>query len=148
MRLMQPLPLSLKIWVFGQAAITVGAARVALWLLPYRVVRKWAQKRALPDGAPTQHGVLPRHVGKAISMAGWFLPKGNCLPQALAACKLLGRYGHPAQLHIGVRKDDTGALRAHAWVSSGAEVVVGGTESTQIYQQMSSLTSRVASGTH
>lgn len=173
MRTAPPLPLSLKVWVMAQALAGVLGVRVALWLLPYRTVRKWAQRAGpaepLPDKPAASacvsdetpghgtHGfenraqhpeqiavdecrngtrVTARHIAKGIFLAGQFLPKGNCLPEALAACRLLGRYGHPAQLHIGVRKDAAGKLLAHAWVSSGSQVIIGGVRSAGEYQQM------------
>ncbi len=173
MRTPPPLPLSLKVWVMAQALAGVLGVRVALWLLPYRTVRKWAQraghaeqspdKSAIPASASgetpggethsfgnmarraepiavndgrNENRVTARHIAKGIYLAGQLLPKGNCLPEALAACRLLGRYGHPAQLHIGVRKDGAGKLLAHAWVSSGSQVIIGGAQSAHEYQQM------------
>jgi hypothetical protein len=64
-------------------------------------------------------------IGWAISVAKRFVPKGDCLPQALAAESLLMKNGYPAELRIGVVKTDRGGLEAHAWVESGGRLVVG-----------------------
>jgi hypothetical protein len=40
----------------------------------------------------------------------------NCLPRALTLSWLLARRSVPSQLRVGVRRDDRGALAAHAWV--------------------------------
>jgi hypothetical protein len=54
------------------------------------------------------------------------VPLASCLTQALAAQVLMGRYGVPAEIHIGVSRDATQAFKAHAWVVSRGELVVGG----------------------
>jgi len=41
---------------------------------------------------------------------------------------LLARRGYPALVYIGVVRDDSDELQAHAWVKSEGEVVIGGFE--------------------
>lgn len=51
----------------------------------------------------------------------------NCFPQAIVARLLLGLYGVPYALFLGVAHDAAGtALNAHAWVASGRVCVTGG----------------------
>jgi hypothetical protein len=95
---------------------------VALWVLPFKVAR-----RVLARGAkrsPAAHAT-PERIGWAVSAARYFVPKGNCLPQALAAESLLLRHGHPVEFRIGVVKTDRDRLEAHAWVESAGRLVVG-----------------------
>jgi hypothetical protein len=54
-------------------------------------------------------------------------PSATCLTQALAVQVLLARRGYPAILHVGVARHDK-ELKAHAWVESEGEVVIGGFE--------------------
>lgn len=54
------------------------------------------------------------------------LGPNTCLPQALAAQFLLKRHGFPVRLVIGVRKDEFGAFKAHAWVENDGDIVIGG----------------------
>jgi hypothetical protein len=41
---------------------------------------------------------------------------------------LLERNEHPALVHIGVRRDESGAFQAHAWTESDGHKVIGGAE--------------------
>jgi len=104
------------------SALLIGAARLALWVLPFNTARRLFARRARQS-----HDPLPtiERIGWAISVAKGFVPKGNCLPQALAAESLLTRSGHPVELRIGVAKTGEGRLEAHAWVESGGRLVVG-----------------------
>jgi hypothetical protein len=105
-----------------RSVILVGAARLLLWALPFNSARRLMAQRARwsPNPYPT-----PERIGWAISVAKRFIPKGNCLPQALAAESLLANGGYPVELRIGVAKTDDGRLDAHAWVESGGRLVVG-----------------------
>jgi hypothetical protein len=46
---------------------------------------------------------------------------------------ILNRYGYNAHIHIGVAKDHTGSLGAHAWLESEGTIVIGGQESTSLF---------------
>lgn len=125
------MPLSLRKFLRLSAAdrsllvhsfLLIGTARLALWVLPFNVVRRLMARRA--RGSSTRHATTER-IGWAISAAKRFVPKGNCLPQALAAESLLVRDGHPVEFRIGVVKTGQGGLEAHAWVESDGRLVVG-----------------------
>ena len=45
--------------------------------------------------------------------------KHTCLRRALALHYLVHRAGRPAELQIGVRRDEFGTLAAHAWLTRG-----------------------------
>ncbi len=105
-----------------RSVVLVGAARLALWALPFNVVRRLLSRPARRSSASY---ATTERIGWAISVAKRFVPNGNCLPQALAAESLLRRSGHPVELRIGVAKTDQGRLEAHAWVESGGRLVVG-----------------------
>jgi hypothetical protein len=47
---------------------------------------------------------------------------GPCLRQALALYFVLAREGHPARIHLGVRKDGA-KLLAHSWVTLAGKPV-------------------------
>src|SRR6266516_4568482 len=108
--------------LLARSVLLVGGARLALWVLPFNVVRRLLVRDASRSTASWN---TPEKIGWAISVAKQFVPKGNCLPQALAAESLLTRGGHPVELRIGVVKTDQGRLEAHAWVESGGRLVVG-----------------------
>ena len=56
------------------------------------------------------------------------VPKASCLTQALAGLWLLRLMGFEASVVIGVAAGESGSavLRAHAWLESGADVILGG----------------------
>ena len=107
--------------LLARSFFLVGVARLALWILPFNVTRRMLARRPRPS---TAQPTIER-IGWAISVAKRFVPKGDCLPQALAAESLLMRDGYPVELRIGVVKRDHGRLEAHAWVESGGRLVVG-----------------------
>ena len=51
-----------------------------------------------------------------------------CLSQALAAMVLLRVRGIEATLHLGLARNESAELKAHAWVSHGNEVILGASE--------------------
>jgi hypothetical protein len=68
----------------------------------------------------------------AVTKAGRSLLGPNtCLPQALVAYYLLKQHGYPARLVIGVRKNESGDFKAHAWVENDGTVVIGGNHPEQ-----------------
>jgi hypothetical protein len=54
------------------------------------------------------------------------LSRNPCLPKALAVLVLFRRAGVDAELRLGVAREDGRSVRAHAWVESEGEVVIGG----------------------
>ncbi|HEU4993250.1 MAG TPA: lasso peptide biosynthesis B2 protein [Gemmatimonadaceae bacterium] len=100
----------------------VAQARLALWLLPFNVARRWLARSARKA---SRLDTSVERIGWAISVAKDFVPRANCLPQGLAAESLLIRGGHPVELRIGVVKDARGRLEAHMWVESSGTLVVG-----------------------
>jgi hypothetical protein len=46
----------------------------------------------------------------------------------MVADRLLEELGFPSEIRLGVVKDGHGRIQAHAWVESGAQVVIGGAE--------------------
>lgn len=63
----------------------------------------------------------------------------GCLPLAIATQYWLSRCGVPADLKIGVRRDASGDLEAHAWVEQGGRVLIGGSPSPDQYQTLPAL---------
>jgi len=108
-----------------QTVVLLGATRLGLWVLPLRVVRRLLARAARPPRGSQTVPSSRERIPWAVSVAQRIVPRATCLVQALAAEALFARYGHPADLRIGVLKTDSGALVAHAWVESAGRVVVG-----------------------
>jgi hypothetical protein len=48
-------------------------------------------------------------------------------------------------LHIGVTKDEDGALQAHAWVERNGHVLIGGENAPDTYEQFENLEAKIRS---
>ena len=104
----------------------LGAARLALWLLPFQTARRVLAKLG-PAKAIFPKGDLANidRIVWAVAVASRYVPAATCLPQALAGQILLAQHGEPALLRIGVVKNEAGNLQAHAWVESRGRIVIG-----------------------
>jgi hypothetical protein len=106
------------------AGTTLIAARLGLWVLPFKAARRLALGASKLVGGPAT--MPPARVAWAIARTSRFVPRASCLAQAVAAESLLKVMGCPVTLRIGVAKPDNGSLKAHAWIESRGSVVVGG----------------------
>jgi hypothetical protein len=123
--------------LFLKALALLWVIRTGLWILGYTrmkpLVERWKKSAASKDAAGDSHAdadsgsLCAARVGWAVKAAGRGTPGDRlCLVQALAAEVLLGRRGIPADIRIGVVKDEALKLQAHAWVESGGTVIIGG----------------------
>lgn len=110
-----------------QAVLLLGCIRLGLSLLPFRWVEGLVNRLAPAPPEPEVRSFqnLPWIVW-AITRGSRLVPGATCLTQALAAQVLLNRRLIPATVHIGVRQDPRQGFKAHAWVSCGGAVVLGG----------------------
>jgi hypothetical protein len=122
------LPPSERRLLLGTAA-ALALTRLGLALFPYDSVRRGLGR--LGAGTPkAERRPPPERLIWAVRAAGRYVPNAEgCLPQALVAGALLNRWGYPAELRMGMARDDRGRLHGHAWVESGGRVVVGGSGS-------------------
>jgi hypothetical protein len=95
------------------------AVEIGLYTLPLpRLARLLGVRLAMDGDALAVPGALPPGIGQQARAMHRVLrrwPFGNsCLRRALVLGHLIRR-SEPA-LHIGVRRDETGAILAHAWL--------------------------------
>ncbi|MEA2338527.1 MAG: hypothetical protein QOE82_2534 [Thermoanaerobaculia bacterium] len=100
----------------------VTLVRIGLWILPFRVLHRAVVARSSRRGS-SNHSIDA--ITWAVTAAARRVPRATCLTQALAGMLLLGANGHPAMLRVGVAKKEDGGLRAHAWIDSGGETILG-----------------------
>jgi Transglutaminase-like superfamily len=120
-------------WMIAQAAAMLAVVRIALRLLPFRVI---ARALGLRSGVPagTADAVdAPRAavIGAGVRRAANNLPwESTCLVQALAATILLRLSGLDGTLYLGATKDGgvRSSFSAHAWLCCGEVVVTGEAE--------------------
>jgi hypothetical protein len=101
----------------------VSATRLGLSVFSYKTVKGWIPEHARNDMAAPE---TLRRVGWGVRNSARLVPGASCLTQALAAQFLLARSGYRSQLQVGVAKDPSGRLLAHAWLVSSGRVVIGG----------------------
>ena len=106
-----------------EALVAITAVRLALVCLPVRSVRRglW-NVLARPASSSLSLSRVVRCVTAAVRLSP--VPS-TCLSTALIAEALLRRYGHHADLRVGVRRA-SGKFGAHAWLESEGSVIVGG----------------------
>jgi Transglutaminase-like superfamily len=110
-----------------RAVLLVAAARIALWTLPFSLVRR------LFGGPPSQACVVtpyltkisPRRLAWAVQASARRIPRASCLTQALALQSLLAKTGRSGQVRVGVSKDAERGFEAHAWLEHQGEILVG-----------------------
>jgi len=118
-------------WLLLEAVCWLAWAWLAIRLVP---LRRLAPRLGQPQ-AESPHSLTPEAVQQAqliarlVSIAGHRLPwTCTCLVQALAGMQMLRRRGQSCTLYLGVAKNQTQQLSAHAWLRSGEVFVTGGRE--------------------
>ncbi len=110
----------------ARALVTVATIRLALWVLPFRVIRPVIGRiTARPRGADAD-AEATRRIAWAVAAAAARIPRATCLTQALAAQVLLARIGEHADLRLGVARDHSAPALAHAWLEHRGHVLIGG----------------------
>ena len=129
-----------------EACVLLAAARLGLAALPFRAVHGWLELVAsvFPSRIPETADLMST-VTWAVAAVGRRIPGTGCLPEALAAQRLLLRHGLPAQLRIGVQRPGE-RLAAHAWVESRGRVVIGEVDDLSDYQPLERGRERLVTG--
>lgn len=96
--------------------------RAGLTLTSYKFLDPLLPEK--PDGSPAPEAFL-RRVRFAVFYSGKAVPRCTCLVRALSARTLLAMKGYSSTLHVGVAKNPGAQMEAHAWLTSGDNVVTG-----------------------
>lgn len=73
-----------------------------------------------------EHDALLKSISKAILiMSRYTFWESKCLVMAIAGKKMLSRRRIDSTLYLGMAKDDSGKLIAHAWLRSGHLYITG-----------------------
>jgi hypothetical protein len=113
--------------LFFRAILLVVVIRVALWTLPYSMIRSWISRLRKPVRGTREldRGSI-RQVAWAVEASSRRIPAASCLTQAMATQVLLGRLGQASDLRLGVARQPNGRFEAHAWIEIQGRVVNGG----------------------
>ncbi|MFC1835142.1 lasso peptide biosynthesis B2 protein [Thermodesulfobacteriota bacterium] len=112
-----------------EATIVNGLVRLALLALPFRFILRILGRlmEQTTDTVNHGHSETVERVCWAVRIAGRHAPwKSTCLIEALSAKLMLRHRGAPSTLYFGVARDENQEICYHAWLRSGAGVVVGG----------------------
>jgi len=124
------LSLRMKILVIVSFAV-LGIMRLLMILLPFRRLTALMGKahQESPYSLDPASQILAQEVGFAINIVSNHTPwKSECLVKALAAQFILKVLNISSTLYLGVSKDDSNHLTAHAWVRSGNQIITGAFE--------------------
>ena len=98
---------------FGTAFLAITLSRASLRFGGFKRALRWSRWLARRLARTDRRGT-PDEVAHAVAVAAAFFPgRAICLEQSVACYVLLRRYGHPADLRVGVQPYP---FRAHAWV--------------------------------
>jgi hypothetical protein len=127
-----------------KSAFWLVAIRAGLRLLPFQRLRRLLARgrSAEVTAAATDRDEVKRVVW-AIEATSRYVPSATCLTQGLAALILLNRSGQCAHIRIGVARGEGGQIKAHAWVESGGEVVLGQNGNLSRFRVLSSETKEI-----
>ena len=113
--------------VLAEGLITLAAASLAIRLLPFKRTVEMMQcsgGRAPPDPAAAER--LIRQCRWAVKLWADRVPwRAVCFQRGLALHLMLRRRGIPSTLHYGVAQGGPEGLRAHVWISSEGQPVLG-----------------------
>ena len=119
-----------------------GALSISSFRTVVRALRRWANR--MPSSGVADRVYRKRIVWAASAVARRLLPERPCLTQALVVQFLLRRRGdETATLHIGVAKDETRGIAAHAWIERDNEVIIGGAASPEQYRPLREVESKI-----
>lgn len=114
-----------------EAIFLSGIIRFAILFFPFRKVASIMGKQMTES--PSQASMeaykkalaIRRAVEKVSASTPW---ESKCLVQALSALIMLKRRNIPGTLYLGITKDGSNKLLAHAWLRCGEMTVTGGKE--------------------
>lgn len=116
------------------ALVTVALVRLALFALPFGIVRRCFWKQPAHLQAPTwEHKARGRQLGWAVAATRRVFPGASCLASAIALHALLEREGIVSHIRLGLPRDPGAAPIAHAWVEHDGLVLLGGADSPSSY---------------
>lgn len=120
-------PLRDWLWVI-EATATVLSARWLILTTPFKRIGPQlghSQAETLPT-VPAEQQVIARRISWSVQAASRHAPVDLvCLPQAIAAQRMLVRRGVPSTLYLGVKLPEAASLTAHAWLRAGDRMVTG-----------------------
>ncbi|WP_423231149.1 lasso peptide biosynthesis B2 protein [Clostridium grantii] len=117
--------------LFFKAYIITGIARMAILFLKFNIVKKYMgnPKTESPYILDKEVYRSAKKVSWAVNQASKYTPwESRCLVKAITAQRLLKKKGIYSTIYLGVNKDESNKMNAHAWLRCGELFVTGGYE--------------------
>ncbi len=112
-----------------EALCELYRARFLVCFVPFRKYAGAVHSDPTEDPVSTEMieaGEVLDRISRAVTVMARYLPgKLVCLPQAMAAQRMLRRRKIPSILHLGVRHSEKSPLEAHAWLTCGEKIMTG-----------------------
>ena len=125
------------IWLGSKVFVLLGLVRLGLWLVTFSRLRRFLVSIAHRANFFYRCKSIEKLIW-AVNVSSRYMP-GNvkCLARALTTEVLLDCNGYSSSLRIGVAKEKTGKLEAHAWIESQGRVLIGGLRDLKRYKTLS-----------
>lgn len=115
--------------IYTLSLLIVLVVRVGLWVTKYQRLRA-ALVRPCPADPRIDRRVTVARITHAVARIARFVPDASCLTQTISCQAILSWKGIPSIITMGLKKDEAGALKAHAWLTWNDQVVLEGNEGT------------------
>lgn len=110
--------------LIARAWVILFAVQLLLWTVPYRHVHRKFVKKSEGQDHPVSKSVL-RSIRNAVLVAAKYIPYSKCLSQAICLAALLAKHNISYTFFVGVMKNKSGKLSAHAWIEVNGWVIIG-----------------------
>ncbi len=111
--------------------VLLGITRLAIIVIPFKHLSKLLGRKNESTESEEKHERLIRaaKIGWIVETMSKFTPwESKCLVKAITAQLLLRVIGVSSTLYLGVAKDDSNQLIAHAWLRCGQLILTGANE--------------------
>jgi hypothetical protein len=115
-------------WLLIEASFFLVIARLTIQLIPFKYLAPFLGKnKALSNTLLNQYdqemiGLVGHSIQRATNNLPWHTV---CLPRAMAAKFMLRRRKIGSVLYLGVNKNESSELGAHAWTKAGNQILTG-----------------------
>ena len=110
--------------------------RLALAMKPFKNVREWLQGYSNPK-KNLEKKITAERISWLVDVAGRFVFRDKpCLTTALVLQMLLARRGYQSNIKLGIRKNESGKIEAHAWLLLDGEIVIGNIPDLDEFKEM------------
>ena len=126
-----------ELLLIAKSAILLVLIRPSLFLFSFKTLLKFIERVKLKSRQANRSSEIGSdRIAWAVIVTSRYIPFAKCLEQALVTQMLFAMYGYNSHLHIGVKKDGPERLKAHAWVESKGDIVIGNLDNLSQYSPL------------